>query len=140
MGPPRMPSPQPQPKPMPGYYSSNSNVYYMRKSALEMKTVIQEAAPPQLTNVYLNSYWNYSAPYENGGVKVSYPKEPPPLPSPKATAWDFLNIFDGHDVGYQGYYSTGGYGYGSISSNSDSNEVRERECIPELEEETENEV
>ncbi|KAL2535469.1 hypothetical protein Fot_16860 [Forsythia ovata] len=121
-----MPPPQPQPQPMPGYYSSDSNVYYMRKSAPEMKIVIQEAAPPQLTNVYLNSYWNYSAPYENGGVKASHPKEPPPLPSPKATTWDFLNLFGGRDVGYKGYYSTGGYGYGSISSSPDSNEVRER--------------
>ncbi|KAL2497202.1 hypothetical protein Adt_22752 [Abeliophyllum distichum] len=138
--PPPQPQPQPQPQPMSGYYSSSSNVYYMRKSAPEMKTVIQEAAPPQPTNGYLNSYWNYPAPYENGGVKVSPPKEPPPPPSPKATAWDFFNLFDGHDVGYQGYYSTGGYGYGSISSSPDSNEVREREGIPELEEETENEV
>ncbi|CAI9787044.1 unnamed protein product [Fraxinus pennsylvanica] len=135
--PPRMP----QPQPMPGYYSSNSNVYYMRRSAPEMKTVVQEAASPQQpSNGYLNSYWNYPAPYGNGGVKVSPPKEPPPPPSPKATAWDFFNLFDGHDDGYQGYYSTGGYGYGSISSSPDSNEVREREGIPDLEEETENEV
>ncbi|CAI9754377.1 unnamed protein product [Fraxinus pennsylvanica] len=137
-GPPGVPSQQPPP--MPGYYSSNSNMYYTRKSALEMKTVIQEAAPAQSTNGYLNSYWNYPAPYGNGGVKVSPPKEPPPPPSPKATGWDFFNLFDGHDVGYQGYYSTGGYGYRSISSSPDSNEVREREGIPDLEEETENEV
>ncbi|KAL3845520.1 hypothetical protein ACJIZ3_002923 [Penstemon smallii] len=48
---------------------------------------------------------------------------------------DFFNLFDG------GYYSSGGgYGYVLNSSGPDSSEVREREGIPELEEETEDEV
>lgn len=102
---------------------------------------------------YSNSYSNY--PNENGGFfgmsMSSLPVEekrqpippagPPPPPSPpKVSAWDFLNPFDVYDSGYPGYYSQSKYSHGSIASSPDSNEVREREGIPDLEEETENEV
>ena len=100
---------------------------------------------------YSNSYPNY--PNENGGFfgmsmrslpveekrQLTPPAGPPPLPSPpKVSAWDFFNPFDIYDSGYPGYYSQSKYG--SIASSPDSNEVREREGIPDLEEETENEV
>ncbi|KAI8551019.1 hypothetical protein RHMOL_Rhmol06G0152200 [Rhododendron molle] len=74
----------------------------------------------------------------------STPPGPPPPPSPKVSGWDFLNPFDMFDSGgYSGYYSSS-YGqkdgYGSIASSPDSNEVREREGIPDLEDETDPET
>ncbi|XVF64541.1 hypothetical protein PTKIN_Ptkin09bG0177000 [Pterospermum kingtungense] len=71
------------------------------------------------------------------------PPQPPPAPPspPKNSPWDFLNVFDSFDnTGYPAYYSAATYGYGSISSSPDSKEVREREGIPDLEDETEPET
>ncbi|KAI3460570.1 hypothetical protein Pfo_017233 [Paulownia fortunei] len=137
------------------HYSNNSNVNYMKNSAPAMKTVVQDP-PAQPAYGYSNSYWNSPAGYggdyryfpmgpavrmrNSEGVKVSPQKEAPPPPSPKASAWDFFNPFDVFDGGYADYSSSGKYGYGSNSSSPDSSEVREREGIPDLEEETENEV
>ncbi|MCI27129.1 hypothetical protein A2U01_0048327, partial [Trifolium medium] len=58
---------------------------------------------------------------------------------PRVSTWDFLNFFETVDNGYSGY---GNYGLGLASSGSspDSKEVREREGIPELEDETEQET
>ncbi|KAL0351506.1 UNVERIFIED_CONTAM: protein ALTERED PHOSPHATE STARVATION RESPONSE 1 [Sesamum calycinum] len=142
----------------PWYYSSNSNVYYMKKSAPATKTVVHQP-PADPAYGYSDSYWNYPAGYGsagyggvnfsmgspvrmgvNEGVKMNSQKEAPPPPSPKASTWDFFNPFDVYDNGYPGYYSSGRYGYASNSSSPDSTEVREREGIPDLEEETENEV
>ncbi|KAL0360252.1 UNVERIFIED_CONTAM: protein ALTERED PHOSPHATE STARVATION RESPONSE 1 [Sesamum radiatum] len=142
----------------PWYYSSNSNVYYMKKSAPATKTVVHQP-PADPAYGYSDSYWNSPAGYGsaryggvnfsmgspvrmgvNEGVKMNSQKEAPPPPSPKASTWDFFNPFDVYDNGYSGYYSSGRYGYGSNSSSPDSTEVREREGIPDLEEETENEV
>ncbi|XP_057727109.1 protein ROLLING AND ERECT LEAF 2-like [Arachis stenosperma] len=80
-----------------------------------------------------------------GQQRTASPAAPPPPPAPpsppRVSAWDFLNVFDSYDNGYSGYLSSQGrYGFGSISSSPDSNEVREREGIPELEDETEQEV
>ncbi|KAL2232371.1 uncharacterized protein LOC105155337 [Sesamum indicum] len=141
----------------PWYYSSNSNVYYMKKSAPATKTVVHQP-PAAPAYGYSDSYWNSPAGYGsagygvnfsmgspvrmgvNEGVKMNSHKEAPPPPSPKASTWDFFNPFDVYDNGYPGYYSSGRYGYGLNSSSPDSTEVREREGIPDLEEETENEV
>lgn len=138
----------------------HTNVHYMKKSSPVMKTVIHETAPA--TNGFSSSSYGY--PYENEGFygfpmgqpqpqpgrdfegrKPSVPADPPPPPSPKGSTWDFLNPFDAFDSVYsQGYYSQSGngngYGYGSSVSSPDSAEVRKREGIPDLEEETENEV
>ncbi|KAI3464525.1 hypothetical protein Pfo_021188 [Paulownia fortunei] len=153
--------PQGVPPPVqPWYYPNNSNMYYMKKSAPATKTVVQE--PPAVPGYgYSDSYWNSPAGYGNAGyggnygnfsmgspvrmgnnegVKMNPHKEAPPPPSPKASAWDFFNPFDVFDSGYPDYYSSGRYGYGSNASSPDSSEVREREGIPDLEEETENEV
>ncbi|KAL0432220.1 UNVERIFIED_CONTAM: L-ascorbate peroxidase S, chloroplastic/mitochondrial [Sesamum latifolium] len=46
----------------PWYYSSSSNVNYMRKSAQAMKTVVQEP-PAQPAYGYSDSYWNSPAGY-----------------------------------------------------------------------------
>ncbi|KAK6114898.1 hypothetical protein DH2020_007167 [Rehmannia glutinosa] len=148
------------PQVQPWYYPNNANVYYMKKAAPATRTVLQEA-PAEPAYGYSDSYWNSPAGYGNGGyggnygyvsmgspvrmrnnegVKVNQQKEAPPPPSPKATAWDFFNPFDVFDSGYPDYYSSGRYGYGSNYSSPDSTEVREREGIPDLEEETESEV
>ncbi|KAK3041397.1 hypothetical protein RJ639_001595 [Escallonia herrerae] len=132
--------------------NSNMRAYYMKKSAPGVRTVIHEEE--QRMDGYANVYSSYpgggggffgyamsSQPQEAyGEQKPSPPKGPPPPPSPKGSAWDFLNPFDGFDNGYPGYYSQSRYGYGSMASSPDSDEVREREGIPELEEETETEV
>ncbi|XP_051124098.1 nitrate regulatory gene2 protein-like isoform X2 [Andrographis paniculata] len=147
----------PPPQVQPWFPSSNSNMYYMKKSAPSTKTVVRE--PPVYG--YTDSYWTSPPSYGNVGyggslgffsagshigtgnkesAKEESQKEPPPPPTPKASAWDFFNPFDVVENGYPGYYSTGGYGYPSNASSPDSNEVREREGIPDLEEETESEV
>ncbi|PIN10220.1 hypothetical protein CDL12_17190 [Handroanthus impetiginosus] len=145
--------PQGGPPPMqPWYYSSNSNVYYMKKSAPAARTMVQE--PPAYG--YSDSFWNPAPGYggnygyfpmgspvrmrNNEAAEAKPQKEAPPPPSPKGSAWDFFNPFDVFENGYPGYYLSGRYGYGSDYSSPDSSEVREREGIPDLEEETENEV
>nr|GME08243.1 nitrate regulatory gene2 protein [Ipomoea batatas] len=145
----------------PPFYGGNSNTYayYMNKSSPTMKTVIHEAEAG--STAYSNAYW--SSPYQNnagdyfgyppvgpyGGEgmrnrdkKPSPPAEPPPPPSPKASVWDFLNPFEAiEQQGDSSYFPHGGgYGYGSNSSSPDLKEVREREGIPDLEEETETEL
>ncbi|KAL3638827.1 hypothetical protein CASFOL_016734 [Castilleja foliolosa] len=135
-----------QPAAQPLYYSSNTNVHYMKKAAPATHTVIQEP-PADPSYRYSDSYYNpipgygHSGNYgyvSNEGVRVNQKKEAPPPPSPpKDSAWDFFNPFDGPN---NEYYSSGRYGYGSISSSPDSTEVRDSEGIPDLEEETESEV
>ncbi|KZV33025.1 hypothetical protein F511_03291 [Dorcoceras hygrometricum] len=142
----------------PWYFSSKSNVYYMNRAAPEMRTVVREP-PPEPRFGYTDSYWNSPADgggnygyftwgptarmENNDGPKVRTQKEAPPPPSPpppKASGWDFFNPFDVSDNGYPSYYSSGGFGYKSNTNSPDSNEQREREGIPDLEEDTENEV
>ncbi|KAA8546419.1 hypothetical protein F0562_002842 [Nyssa sinensis] len=141
--------------------NTNSYTYYMKRSSPAVQSVIYEEPKVSLAAAQLpdssftnsNSYSSY--PYENGGFfgfpmgsprrrpnenpQPSPPAGPPPPPSPKVSAWEFLNPFDSYDNGYPGYISQGRYGYGSSASSPDSNEVREREGIPPLEDETENE-
>ncbi|KAG6507836.1 hypothetical protein ZIOFF_033189 [Zingiber officinale] len=96
--------------------------------------------PPQNSNFYPShpsyaSYVNYggcifgsSSPPPNipppamgtGGNPT--PSEPPPPPSPKASTWDFLNPFESYDDYYAPY-----------TSSRSSNELREEEGIPDLE-------
>lgn len=146
-------------EPPPGYENPNTNfrntnVYYMKKTSPVMRTVIHEPEP--MTNGFSQSYFSsafeserfYGYPMgpsgqlERGldGRKQGRRADPPPPPSPKASTWDFLNPFDAYDSGYAGYYAQYGYGKGSSASSPDSTEVRKREGIPDLEEETENEV
>ncbi|XP_050205667.1 protein ROLLING AND ERECT LEAF 2-like [Mercurialis annua] len=133
--------------PYPFPYPSNPNpsMYYMKKSATPAKTVVYE-------DPAVNGYSSY---YGNAGYfgystmppppREPSPQRPPPLPPspPRVSTWDFFNVFEtfDNDAGYQSaYYSAGRYGYGSNASSPDSNEVREREGIPDLEDETEHEV
>ncbi|XP_057974012.1 protein ROLLING AND ERECT LEAF 2 [Malania oleifera] len=133
----------------------NSYAYFMKKSSTAMPSVIYEEPQPvsaQWSDQHSNYPQSNYPQYGNGGFfgfstgepshdayntgQPSHPVEPPAPPSPNVSAWDFLNPFYSYDSGYTGYYSQPRYGYGSISSSPDSKEVREREGIPELEEET----
>ncbi|XP_061359965.1 protein ROLLING AND ERECT LEAF 2-like [Gastrolobium bilobum] len=137
----------------------NTYAYYMKSSAPHGKSMVYEeeerhvAKTGQWTSDSPNGY-GYGYGYGNGGFfgspagdysyysqagPSSSPAPPPPPPAPpsppRVSTWDFLNFFDSYDYGYQGKY-----GIGSIASSPDSKEVREREGIPELEDETEHEV
>ncbi|GER37735.1 hypothetical protein STAS_14152 [Striga asiatica] len=144
--------------PPPWYYSNNTNVFYMKKGAPAAQTVVH-VPPPEPAQGYSDLYWNpaygnlgYGANYgyaavgmrNNEAGRESRQKEAPPPPSPKASGWDFFNPFNGlengFENGYEDLYSGKRYGYRSSSSSPDSAEVREREGIPDLEEETESEV
>lgn len=75
--------------------------------------------------------------YPPPGPSLSPPRPPPAPPSPpRVSTWDFLNVFETYDNGYSGYPPR----FGSSGSSPDSKEVREREGIPELEDETEHET
>ncbi|KAL8257161.1 hypothetical protein R6Q59_029202 [Mikania micrantha] len=122
--------------------SPNRHVFFMKKSAPASHTVIQqeEARSFQETSQWVDptSYDPYGSTY---GYGFSYGREPPPSqepkepksppPPPPPMESDYFNFFDAYD-----YH---GYGYEPIGSSPDISEVREREGIPDLEEETETE-
>ncbi|CAL4893663.1 unnamed protein product [Urochloa decumbens] len=135
--------------PFPGYY-------YMKASSTPANTVYQE---PYGYGSFAtsSSYTGYNYGYNNPmyGVpltpEVDRPAEdragepeppapPPPMPVPETSPWDFFNPFDAYEQAElppqykaKGYDSNGG----SFTSSPNSSEVRAREGIPELEEETE---
>lgn len=140
----------------------NTYAYYMKKSVSRGKSMVYEE--PE-RNVVASGHWpdpsyGYQGVYGNAGffgypmgpspggdypyshqAGPSSPAPPPAPPSPpKVSSWDFLNVFDTYDNGYPSYYPQNRYGFGSTTSSPDSKEVREREGIPELEDETEQEV
>ncbi|EPS73984.1 hypothetical protein M569_00764 [Genlisea aurea] len=140
------------PRFQPWYYPSSSNVYYMKKSAPMTKRVLQEP-PTEPATGYSGLFWNPPVDYagtgygyvsgsmgnEEGGRENPVTETPPP-PSPKSSAWDFFNPFNGYENPYPEFYSSARYTNRSSASSPGSSEVREREGIPDLEEETESEV
>ncbi|OMO78576.1 hypothetical protein COLO4_24708 [Corchorus olitorius] len=133
--------------------NSTSYTYYMKKSATPSQSFVYQEPEG-------HSSYGYST-YQNGGFygfplgsprgEYGYgqrssppgPPQPPPAPPspPSVSPWDFFNVFDSFDNnGYPGYYPAARYGYGSTTSSPDSKEVREREGIPDLEDETEPEM
>ncbi|PWA45176.1 hypothetical protein CTI12_AA519810 [Artemisia annua] len=137
------------------YTGSNHYVSYMKKSAPASRTVIQQEevrgyqetgqwVDPMQYDPYGNGFgYGYGFPY--GGAPAPAPAQPPqepkkpksPPPPPPPMASDYLNFFDAYDNEFQSYGY--GHGYESMASSPDSSEVREREGIPDLEEETETE-
>ncbi|KAI4337829.1 hypothetical protein L6164_016199 [Bauhinia variegata] len=145
----------------------NTHTYYMKRSASPGEKLVYEepdryvAAPGQWPDP---SYgYGYPAPYGNASFfgfpmgspapgdypynpqrEPASPAPPPAPPSPpRVSAWDFLDVFetyDNYDNGYPGFYAPSRYGFGSTTSSPNSKEVREREGIPELEDETEQET
>ncbi|XP_077214257.1 uncharacterized protein LOC143849088 [Tasmannia lanceolata] len=79
-------------------------------------------------------------PYYDIPGRTPPPAAVPPPPPPEVSAWDFLNPFNSFESVYPSYgYGNGIYGVGSNASSPDSDQVREREGIPDLEDETEQE-
>uniref|UniRef100_J3M7C5 DUF632 domain-containing protein n=1 Tax=Oryza brachyantha TaxID=4533 RepID=J3M7C5_ORYBR len=127
--------------------------YYMKASSTPANTVYQE--PYGYGNFAANvSYNGYDYGYSNPMYGVPIPPEgerlaedrrreaPAAAPAPAPVSpWDFFNPFDSYDYSQQlPQYKEKGYGSnGSFTSSPNSSEVREREGIPELEEETEQE-
>uniref|UniRef100_A0A6N2MLD2 DUF630 domain-containing protein n=1 Tax=Salix viminalis TaxID=40686 RepID=A0A6N2MLD2_SALVM len=122
----------------------------MRRAATPAKTVVYE--DPSV-NVYSNGgsgYYGggyYGYPMMSSPPRKPSPEKPPPVPPspPRVSTWDYFNFFDAYDNGgggggYPSYHPYGRYGYGSSTSSPDSKEVREREGIPDLEDETEQEA
>ncbi|GAV76987.1 DUF632 domain-containing protein/DUF630 domain-containing protein [Cephalotus follicularis] len=70
-----------------------------------------------------NFYGSSSSAQAVAAPTSSKPPPPPPSP-PRASAWDFLNLFEGNDKYYLSY-----------TPSRDSKELREEEGIPELEDE-----
>lgn len=137
----------------------NSQMYYMKRSGTPVQSVVyQEPDSHQAAsgkNPDPSTGYSGYPPYATGGFYGLYPMGsqlpnrepsppgPPPAPPspPRVSSWDFFNVFDTYDSsGYPGYYSTSKYGYGSSTGSPDSNEIREREGIPDLEDETEQEA
>ncbi|VFQ82433.1 unnamed protein product [Cuscuta campestris] len=136
--------------------NSDTHAYYMKRHTPEMRTVIHQAGAA--STAYSNEYW--SSHYQNGedffgyppvgpsegeknrnqAKKPSPPEDVPPPPSSTTSVWDFLNPFDGIDQGISSYMGYGSHAYGSANCSPDSAEVRRREGIPDLEDETEIEM
>ncbi|KAK2659471.1 hypothetical protein Ddye_006004 [Dipteronia dyeriana] len=150
--------------------NGNFNMYYMKKSATPAKSVVYEEPQRQFADPgygygYGYGHSGYSAspspppppPYPNGGYfgfsigspsvnqqqQTSPPAKTRPPSPPRVSTWDYLNVFETYEntSNYNGMYpGSFKYGYGSSTSSPDSTVVREREGIPELEDETEPEV
>ncbi|KAI9106655.1 hypothetical protein K1719_022183 [Acacia pycnantha] len=147
------------------YSGANTYAYYMKRSASPGKSVVYEEPESYVatSGQWPDPSYGYTGAYGNAGFfgfqmgspprgdypynnrpGPSSPAPPPPPPAPPSppvvSSWDFFNVFDTYDNGYPGYYPQSRYGVGSSTSSPDSKEVREREGIPELEDETEQEV
>ncbi|KAG2619173.1 hypothetical protein PVAP13_3NG140839 [Panicum virgatum] len=130
----------------PGYY-------YMKASSTPANTVYQE--PYGYGNFAASSsYMAYNYEYNNPMYGVPLPPEggrpvedrgrepeppapPPPMPMQETSPWDFFNPFDSYEQELPQYKAKGYDSNGSFTSSPNSSEVRAREGIPELEEETE---
>ncbi|XP_043720495.1 protein ALTERED PHOSPHATE STARVATION RESPONSE 1-like [Telopea speciosissima] len=136
-------------------YPYSYSTYYMKRSSTAVPSVVYEG-PRMSTAAAQWPEYSYSGnpQYGMGGYfgipmhsppRDPYNNRPPsppaatpsPPPPPQVSAWDFLDPFNSVDGGYPGYYSRGSYRIGSTTSSPDSKEVREREGIPDLEDENE---
>ncbi|ONK76293.1 uncharacterized protein A4U43_C03F26090 [Asparagus officinalis] len=136
------------PNPVTGGQFPKPSFYYMKKSATTPSTFYVDP-----NNMEGSEYSNYSSYYynvrgptfgdERGNVADSSPGRqapeaavPPPPPAPEGSGWDFFNVFDSYEQYLMKVKGTLRSGPGSVSS-PDSSEIREKEGIPDLEEETE---
>ncbi|KAJ0976829.1 hypothetical protein J5N97_012303 [Dioscorea zingiberensis] len=138
---PQSPSPSPSP---PRAASTMPSPYYnyMRSSAIP--TMVYEENPYGYSYA---GYGDYGYGYPPYGVPIGSPDRPepdtrressPPPPPPAAgSSWGFFNLFDSYEQ-YLPEYSQ--FRMSSAVSSPDSNEVREKEGIPDLEDETEPET
>ncbi|XP_013685244.2 protein ALTERED PHOSPHATE STARVATION RESPONSE 1-like isoform X3 [Brassica napus] len=141
----------PYPYPVGGWgFNPNPNqgMYYMKKSSTPSQPFVfkpenhrvEPSDPGYFINPGITGSGYLPNPNFSGYPPPSPAKPPPALPSPpRASTWDFLNVFDTYDYGNARSRAAPSY-LASISSSPDSKEVREREGIPELEEVSEHEV
>ncbi|XP_010498631.1 PREDICTED: uncharacterized protein LOC104776294 [Camelina sativa] len=146
------------------YPNPNQGMYFMKKSAPPSRPLVFQPENHRVENgQWLPEngvgYSNYFSGNTNTGYfgypeqrrELPSPVRPPPAPPspPKISSWDFLNVFDNYDYirAVAGESSGAGAGFPpavggvkSSSSSPDSREVREREGIPDLEDETEQDV
>ncbi|XP_068648248.1 protein ALTERED PHOSPHATE STARVATION RESPONSE 1-like [Aristolochia californica] len=99
---------------------------------------------PSLVYEYPSSYY-FGMPMEPVNSRTANPSavSSTPPPAPEVSTWDFFNPFGSSDNNYGYGYGYGYHAYrtggGSDISSPDSSKVREREGIPDLEDETETE-
>ncbi|CAN7065366.1 unnamed protein product [Brassica oleracea var. botrytis] len=141
----------PYPYPVGGWgFNPNPNrgMYFMKKSSTPSQPFVfkpeNHRVEPSDPGYFINPGPTGSGYLHNpnfSGYPPPSPAKPPPaLPSPpRASTWDFLNVFDTYDYGNARSRAAPSY-LASISSSPDSKEVREREGIPELEEVSDHEV
>ncbi|KAL1214581.1 Protein ROLLING AND ERECT LEAF 2 [Cardamine amara subsp. amara] len=127
----------------PGYSYPVGGMHFMKKSAPRSRPFIFQPENHRVENAQWPSdstNFGNSSYFPNTGVQRRSPATALPSP-PRVSTWDFLNVFDAYDYSNGRYRASSYYpGMTSISSSPDSKEVREREGIPELEEESEQEV
>ncbi|KAL0917762.1 hypothetical protein M5K25_012848 [Dendrobium thyrsiflorum] len=113
----------------------NPNYYYMRSSSATPNVVYGDPY-----GGFYDGYVNDPNYYYSRSVSPPRPAmlstPPPPPPPPGSSAWDFLDPFSSYEQFLPGYFPSE-YGAASVGSSSNSSEVRAREGIPDLEEETE---
>ena len=141
-----------------GFMGENPNpnqyqgMYFMKKSAPPSRPVVfqpenhrvENGQWPQENGYGYSNAGYYGYPEQQRRAAPPSPARPPPSP-PTVSTWDFLNVFDTYDYNRAGAGESSGFypaasGVKSNSSSLDSREVREREGIPELEDETEQET
>ncbi|CAD5182868.1 unnamed protein product [Musa acuminata subsp. malaccensis] len=141
----------------PFYGAPIPNYHYMKSASTVSSTTVYQNSYPTWSNTAHVGYGYYGYPvysapmdpmqphahdehfYQNPPQREDKPSDPPPPPPPAdGSAWDFFNPFDSYEQMIPGYLH-GNYGVGSVTSSPNSSEVREKEGIPDLEEETEQE-
>ena len=111
--------------------SETDEIRYSMWQSSTNPTSFYEAPPSGYGNWAGYGGQDTSSFYNNG---VSVAPATPPQPAPASSTWGFLNFFD---ISQEDYSFRR---YGSVASSPNSSLVREREGIPELEEETESEA
>ncbi|RZR92567.1 hypothetical protein BHM03_00020881 [Ensete ventricosum] len=141
----------------PFYGAPIPNYHYMKSASTVSSTTVYQNPYPTWSNTVHSGYGYYDYPvygapmdpmqphshdehfYQIPPQREDKPSDPPPPPPPtEGSAWDFFNPFDSYEQMIPGYLH-GNYGVGSATSSPNSSEVREKEGIPDLEEETEQE-
>jgi Protein of unknown function (DUF630) len=131
---------------------ANYQYNYMKSSSTVSTTVYQQPYCDNANQVYMDYGYRYNYPMygfkmppessqtHSSEKQIDSESSPPPPPVPMVSGWDFFNPFDSYERSLNmGLESQSGFSSGSIRSSPNSSEVREKEGIPELEEETEQE-
>ncbi|KAJ3707783.1 hypothetical protein LUZ61_011488 [Rhynchospora tenuis] len=130
--------------------TSNYQYNYMKSSSTVPTTVYQQAYGDNTNQVYMDYGYGYNYPMygfemppepvqnQEREERIDAESPPPPPPEPTVSSWDFFNPFDLYEQSLNvSFAGLSGVSSGSMRSSPNSSEVREREGIPHLEEETE---